>query len=225
MGRLVSVNIGVRRVTGYADGPGGQTGIDKRPVDGRVGVRATGVEGDFIGNRRVHGDADQAAYAYASEDAAWWASALGRDIGPGRFGENLTTVGIDVTGAVIGERWAIGTAVLEVSQPRIPCATFAGFWDMPDLVKRFTAHGAPGAYLRVVRDGVVAAGDHVEVIRRPEHGLTIGETFRALTTSPDLLPALLTAPELPDSIRARVHRRLGRRTGAGVGGASGTPPT
>jgi MOSC domain-containing protein YiiM len=122
MGRLASVNIGVRRVTGYADGPGGQTGIDKRPVAARVAVRTTGVAGDFIGNRRVHGDADKAAYAYAREDASWWAAELGRDIGSGRFGENLTAEGIDLTGAVIGEQWAIGTALLEVSQPRIPMA-------------------------------------------------------------------------------------------------------
>ncbi|HEX2771833.1 MAG TPA: MOSC domain-containing protein [Micromonosporaceae bacterium] len=206
---MVSVNIGVRRVTGYADGPGGQTGIDKRPAAGRLGVRATGVEGDFIGNRRVHGDADKAAYAYASEDAAWWAAALQRDIGPGGFGENLTIEGLDVTGAVIGERWAVGTAVLQVSQPRIPCATFAGFWEVPDLIKRFTARGAPGAYLRVVRDGEVAAGDPIEVLHRPAHGVTIGETFQALTTSPDLLPALLAAPELPASMRERVLRRVG----------------
>jgi MOSC domain-containing protein YiiM len=210
MGRLVSVNVGDRRIIGSADGPGGQTGIDKRPARGRVGVRATGVEGDFIGNRRVHGDADQAVYAYASEDARWWADALDRDIGPGRFGENLTTDGLDVTGAVIGERWTIGTAVLEVNQPRIPCATFAGFWEMPDLIKRFTEHGAPGAYLRVVRDGEVAAGDPIEVVHRPTHGLTIGVTFRAMTTSPNLLPALLAAPELPPAIRDRVRRRLDR---------------
>jgi MOSC domain-containing protein YiiM len=76
---------------------------------------------------------DQAVYAYAAEDAAWW------DQGPGRFGENLTTEGIDVTGAVIGEHWRVGAVLLEVSVPRIPGTTFAGFWQAPDLVKRFTA--------------------------------------------------------------------------------------
>lgn len=134
VGRLLSVNIGVRRVTGYADGPGGQTGIDKRPAAGRVGVRATGIEGDFIGNRRVHGDADKAAYAYACEDAARWAAALRRDIGPGGFGENLTTEGLDVTGAVVGERWAVGNRrscyprCSTRPHYRIPCANgyFAG---------------------------------------------------------------------------------------------------
>src|SRR5918994_157148 len=162
-GRLISVNLGVRVVTGYADGPGGQTGIDKRPTDARVRVSPAGE--------------------------------LDREIGPGRFGENLSTEGLDLTGAVIGERWSVGTAVLEVTSPRIPCMTFTGFWDVPDLIKRFTAHGASGAYLRVIRDGDVGAGDPVEVVSRPAHGVTIGETFRALTGESALLPRLLDAEQ------------------------------
>ena len=206
--RLVSVNLGTRRITTYADGPGGQTGIDKVPAGGRVRVSAAGVEGDYIGNRRVHGDADKAAYAYAREDAAWWSAELGRQIGPGRFGENLSTEGLDVTDAVIGERWAIGSAEFEVAIPRTPCTTFAGFWDVPDLIKRFTDHGAPGAYLRVVRDGDVGVGDPITVVARPVHGVTLGETFRALNNEPELLPRLLAATELPGSILARVRRRV-----------------
>lgn len=211
-GRLVSVNLGTRRITTYADGPGGQTGIDKRPAAGRIRVSATGVGGDYIGNRRVHGDADKAVYAYAREDAAWWSVALDREVGPGGLGENLSTKGIDVTGAVIGERWAIGGALLEVSQPRIPCATFAGFWGVPDLIKRFTSRATPGAYLRVVRVGDVRAGDPIAVVDRPAHGVTIGETFRALTTEPGLLPRLLAAPELPAGMRDRVARRVAATT-------------
>lgn len=207
-GRLVAVNLGTRTLTTYADGPGGQTGIDKRPVTGRVGVSATGVAGDFIGNRKVHGDAEKAVYAYAREDAAWWSATLNRDIGPGGLGENLSTEGIDVTGAVVGERWAIGGALLEVSQPRFPCLTFAGFWEVADLIKRFTAGAMPGAYLRVVRAGGVAAGDPIEVVDRPAHGVTIGETFRALTTEPELVPRLLDVPQLPAAMRERIARRL-----------------
>jgi MOSC domain-containing protein YiiM len=207
-GRLVSVNLGTRRITTYADGPGGQTGIDKRPATGRVAVSDGGVSGDFIGNRRVHGDADKAIYAYAREDAAWWSAELDRYIGPGMFGENLSTEEIDVTGAIVGERWAIGGALLEVSQPRIPCATFAGFWGEPDLIKRFTARAAPGTYLRVVRPGEVGAGDRIDVVYRPGHAVTIGETFRALTTEPGLLPRLLGAPELPGGMRQRIARRV-----------------
>jgi MOSC domain-containing protein YiiM len=208
MGRLVSVNLGARKITNYADGPGGQTGIDKRPTDARVRVSPAGVEGDYIGNRRVHGDPDQAVYAYAREDAAWWAAELDRDIGPGRFGENLSTEGLGLTGAVIGERWAVGTALLEVSAPRIPCKTFAGFWDVPDLIKRFTARGASGAYLRVVAPGELGPGDDVEVVERPAHGVTIGETFRALTGETSLLPRLLDADQLPEGVKAKVRRRV-----------------
>lgn len=211
-GRLVSVNLGTRRITTYADGPGGQSGIDKRPTAGRVEVSAAGVAGDYIGNRRVHGDADKAAYAYAREDAAWWSDELGRHVGPGMVGENLSTEGMDVTGAVVGERWAIGSALLEVSQPRIPCATFAGFWDVPDLIKRFTARARPGAYLRVVRAGEVGAGDSIHVVHRPGHAVTIGETFRALTTEPGLLPRLLDVPELPARMRERITRRVAATT-------------
>jgi MOSC domain-containing protein YiiM len=176
-----------------------------------VAVDKTGLAGDLVANRRIHGGEDQALYAYAREDAAWWAAELGRELPPGRFGENLSTDGIDVTGAIIGERWRVGGALLEVSRPRIPCTVFAGFWGVPDLVKRFTEHGAPGAYLRVIEAGELGAGDAVEVVHRPAHGLTIGATFRALTTRPDLLPLLLTAPELPARLRAKAERRAARR--------------
>jgi MOSC domain-containing protein YiiM len=207
-GRLLSVNLGTVTVASWAGDASGRSGIDKRPANGRVVVRAGGVAGDFIGERAHHGDADKAAYAYAREDAAWWEGELGREIPPGCFGENLSTEGIDVTGAVIGERWAIGSARLEVSIPRTPCTTFAGFWGVPDLIKRFTEHGAPGAYLRVIGDGEVGAGDAIEVIYRPAHGITIGDTFRALSNSPELLPRLLEAPELPLYVRERVQRRI-----------------
>lgn len=208
-GSVLSVNVGVVTHAAWARDASGRSGIDKRPVSGRIRVRADGVEGDFIGDTSAHGGVDKAVYAYAREDALWWERELDRTIGPGGFGENLTLTGVDVTGAVIGERWAVGTAVLEVSLPRTPCATFAGFWGVPDLVKRFTARGTPGAYLRVVRDGEVGAGDPVEVTRRPDHGVTIGETFRILTVESESLPRLLDVPELPEYVRNRVRRRLG----------------
>jgi MOSC domain-containing protein YiiM len=208
--RLVSVNLAVVRTAEWA-GEAGRTGIDKRPVQGRVRATATGMAGDRIMDTRHHGGVGQAAYAYAREDADWWAAELDRPLPPGRFGENLSTEGLDVTGALIGERWAIGSAVFEVSCPRIPCRVFAGFWDVPDLVKRFTAHGAPGTYLRVVDEGEVGAGDGITVVHRPGHGLTVGETFRALTLEPELLPRLLEAPELLDKARAKAERRLALR--------------
>jgi MOSC domain-containing protein YiiM len=185
---LLAVNVGHATPVDYAE-DARETAIDKRAQAGRLAVHRLGVTGDeqvYSG----HGGPDQAVYAYAREDAAWWERDLDRPLRPGMFGENLTTAGLEVTGALIGERWRIGTALLEVTSPRIPCRTFAGFWDVRDLIKRFTARACPGAYLRVVEEGELAAGDPIEVTHRPDHGVTIGVAFRARTTEPDLLPLL-----------------------------------
>ena len=204
---ILSVNIGQPTWADWV-GEDRATGIDKRPVAGAVRLETLGVEGDHVLDTRGHGGVDQAVYAYASEDAAWWAESLARAVSPGNFGENLTTVGIDLTDCVVGERWTVGTAVLEVSRPRIPCSVFAGFWDVPDLVKRFTERAHPGTYLRVLTPGSVRAGDPIEVVHRPDHGVTIGVVFRALTLEPDLLPRLLDAPQLPAHLRERAARRV-----------------
>lgn len=182
-----------------------RTGIDKRPVDGPVRTGAHVLVGDTICDLKHHGGPDQAVYAYAREDAAWWAQRLGRELSCGAFGENLSTTGVDVTNAVIGERWAIGSAVFEVSCPRIPCRTFAGFWDVPDLIKQFTDEGRPGGYLRIVSPGELRAGDSIAVGSRPAHSLTIGETFRAMSGDRTLAARLLEAPQLPAPIRERAR--------------------
>ncbi|MER7460203.1 MOSC domain-containing protein [Micromonospora sp. NPDC126480] len=207
-GRVISVNLGIVTEAEWAGDASGRSGIDKRPADGRVHVHGEGLAGDFIGERAHHGGPDKAVYAYAEEDAAWWAAELGRRVAPGAFGENLTTRAVDVTGAVIGERWAIGSAVLQVSMPRTPCTTFAGFWGVPDLIKRFTVRARPGAYLRVLGEGEIGAGDRVEVLDRPAHGVTVGEVFRALNLEPELLPRLLHAEELPERVREKARRRV-----------------
>lgn len=194
------------------------TGIDKRPVDGPVEVRAPGPKASGLGSGAVgdrildgshHGGDDQALYAYAREDLDEWAATLGRELSGGVFGENLTTRGLDVTGALIGERWRVGPEVLlEVSVPRIPCNTFAHWMDEGGWIKRFTERAAPGAYLRVLRAGQIRAGDPVEVVERPGHDVTIGVTFRALTLEPDLLPRLLVADALPENALAKARRRV-----------------
>jgi MOSC domain-containing protein YiiM len=212
-GRLKSVNLAVVRTAPWA-GDMKKTGIDKRPTPARVRAQPLGLDGDTIVDTRHHGGVDQAVYAYAREDAEWWATELGRKVTYGKFGENLTTEGVDLTNAVIGERWAVGSTVLEVSGPRIPCRVFAGFWDVPDLIKRFTVRALPGAYLRVIEEGDVGAGDPVEIVHRPEHGLTIGVTFRALTTEPDLLPWLVDVPDLPEDHRQTARRRLSQPAGS-----------
>ncbi|MFF0318568.1 MOSC domain-containing protein [Micromonospora sp. NPDC005252] len=210
-GRVATVNLGIVTEAAWAGDASGRSGIDKRPVDGPVAVLTGGLAGDFIGERAVHGGPDKAVYAYAEEDAAWWSAEIGRSVRPGGCGENLTTYAVDVTGAVIGEQWAVGTAVLQVTMPRTPCTTFAGFWGVPDLIRRFTVRASPGAYLRVLREGEVGAGDPVEVVERPAHGVTIGEVFRATSLEPELLPRLLDADDLPEPIREKARRRLASR--------------
>jgi MOSC domain-containing protein YiiM len=193
----------------------GRSGIDKRPVAGRVAVHALGLDGDVQVNRKYHGGEGQAVYAYAQEDADWWSAELDRELPPGRFGENLRTSGLDLTGAVLGERWRVGTALLEVTACRIPCANFERFWGVPQLVKRFTARGASGAYLRVLETGDVGAGDPVEVVSRPGHGVTVGLLFRATTTRRRLLPEIAPALEhLPLKDRPKLAARIAARTGA-----------
>ena len=160
--------------------PGGSVGvtaIDKRPASGPVELSTLGLVGDRQEDLQHHGGPHQAAYAYAAEDHDWWASHLGADIAPGQFGENLVTRGIDVTGAVIGQTWQVGRAVVQVTSPRIPCATFQRWMAQPHWVRRFTEAGRPGAYLRVLSGGAVAAGDEVSVLSTPEHGVTVGQVF------------------------------------------------
>jgi MOSC domain-containing protein YiiM len=205
---VLAVSI-VAKLRPDSSNPGELTAIDKRALSGRVAVRTLGVDGDRQCDTRNHGGPDKAVYAYAVEDARWWERELGRPLPPGSFGENLTTEGLDVTGAVIGERWAIGTTELQVVWPRIPCRTFAAFWDVGDLVKRFTQHGAPGAYLRVTREGDIGAGDAVDVVHRPAHGVTLGEVFRARSGERALVPRMLEADDLPEDAKDWARRVLG----------------
>jgi MOSC domain-containing protein YiiM len=174
--------------------PDGVTAIDKRPVAGVVEIGPLGLAEDRVCDVRHHGGEEQAVYAYAAEDADWWADELGREIPPGLFGENLRVSGLDVTGAEIGERWRIGGPggpLLQVTAPRIPCATFARRMAVPQWVKRFSDRGDCGAYLAVVEPGPVVAGDPVEVVSRPGHGVTIGDTF--LRPDPGVMRRLLYA--------------------------------
>ncbi|SES01997.1 MOSC domain-containing protein YiiM [Lentzea xinjiangensis] len=194
----------------------GTTGIDKRPVPGPLRVSApgpkgssgSGVEGDAIADQAHHGGDHQAVYGYAREDLDWWQGELGAELRNGQFGENLTTQGIDHTHALVGERWRVGTALLEVTAPRIPCKTFAGFLEQRGWVKRFTRAERPGAYFRVLEAGSVATGDEIAVVHRPDHDITVGLFFRALLTDAGLLPRLLEAGDsVPPEVVELVHRR------------------
>ncbi|MFD9440878.1 MOSC domain-containing protein [Streptomyces sp. NPDC060006] len=212
--KLLSVNVGKPRPNPWKGLSA--TGIDKRPVDGPVavaapgpkGTGAVGLAGDRVYDVKHHGGTDQAVYAYAREDLDGWESELGRPLVNGVFGENLTTVGLDVNGALIGERWRIGPdVVLEISCARIPCATFEGWLERDGWMKRFLQAARPGAYLRVIEPGDISADDPVEIVHQPDHDVTVALVFRAMTREPELLPRLLIADALPDEDKNLVRRR------------------
>ncbi|WP_392544792.1 MOSC domain-containing protein [Oryzobacter telluris] len=216
--RVRSVNVG--RPRAGIEPRGRDTAIDKRPVatvevrdpGPRKGGLGSGVVGDDVVSRKHHGGSRQAVYAVAREELDWWGGELGRDLADGGFGENLTTEGLDVDGALIGERWSVGSAVLEVAGPRIPCATFAAWMGERGWVRRFTERGRTGAYLAVVEPGTITGGDAVEVVSRPTHGITVPDAFRAFTGDLEQARRVLDAHVLGDVDHADLERRLARRT-------------
>jgi MOSC domain-containing protein YiiM len=215
MPKLLSVNVGQPKPREWAEI--GRTSIEKHSVPGPVRVATLGVEGDQVSDTKHHGGPDQAVYAFAREDLDHWAGELGHDIRDGQFGENLTTLGIDVNEAEVGERWRIGTALFEVASVRIPCNDFKNWmgesgYDKAAWVKRFTAPGRPGPYLRVVEEGTIEAGDELVVVHRPGHGVTVTAMFRALTTDQDLLPELLRVEGLVLEARARAEKYVAARS-------------
>lgn len=214
-----SVNVGAPRLGIRPKGRA--TAIDKRPVDAvevrdpgpKHGGLGSGVVGDDVVSRRHHGGSRQAVYAVAREELDWWGTALGRELRDGMFGENLTTSGLDVDAAVVGERWAVGSAVLEVAGPRIPCATFAAWMGEPGWVRRFTERGRTGAYLAVVEPGTIRVGDRVEVVGRPGHGITVPTVFRAFMGDREAASAVLASGVLGADDHADLERSLARRSG------------
>jgi MOSC domain-containing protein YiiM len=204
-GVVESVNVGTPREVSWRGGTV-TTAIWKDPVQGRVRVRGANVDGDRQANLEVHGGVDKALYAYAAEDLEWWAGQLGRAVAPGSFGENLTVRGVDVSGALVGERWRAGGTLLEVSQPRIPCFKLGIRMGSQRFPSRFAAAGRPGAYLRILAEGAVAAGDPVEVVHRPGHGLTVAEVSRIYHQDHAGAARLLQVPELSGSWKQWAER-------------------
>jgi MOSC domain-containing protein YiiM len=211
-GVVVSVNVGTPREVGYR-GNSVRTAIWKDPVAGRVKVRGHKVEGDEQGNPEVHGGPDKAVYAYAAEDYAWWGAELGLELGPGTFGENLTLRGIDVSNALVGERWRVGGILLEVAQPRIPCFKLGIRMGSQRFPARFAAAGRPGAYLRVLAEGEVGAGDPAEVVHRPGHDLSVAEVSRIYHDDHAGAGRLLQVPELAGTWKQWAARFAGAADG------------
>jgi MOSC domain-containing protein YiiM len=202
---LLSVNVGLpkeidtgRRIV--------ETAIWKAPVAGRVKVRHDNLEGDRQADLTVHGGPDKAVYAYAIEETRRWEEELGRELGAGAFGENLTTEGVDVSGAVLGERWRIGTTLLEVVQPRLPCFKLGLKMGDPTFLKRFALASRPGAYLKILAEGELGVGDPIEVDLggRPDHGVSVRLVADAMLVDHSLIPRAREAPQLISTLREQM---------------------
>src|SRR5262245_6543422 len=199
-GKVLSVNVGLPRAFAY-NGRRARSAIWKSPVAGRVAARGVNLVGDDQADRRAHGGPDKAVYAYAGEDLSWWAQELGRPLQYGELGENLTTEGIEVNRARVGERWAIGTTVLEISEPRVPCWRLGVRMSDPLFPRRFTAALRPGAYLRILVEGEVGAGDEIQVLERPDHELTLRDILRIYAFDRQEVGRLLAIPGMSESWR------------------------
>ena len=197
-GKVLSVNVGTVREFEYSGRPA-KSAIWKSTAVGRVPVRGVNLVGDDQADREAHGGPDKVLYAYAVEDARWWEQEVGRSLAYGEFGENITTDGIEVNDALIGERWRIGTIVVEVSEPRIPCWRLGVRMNDKMFLRRFTDALRPGAYFRIVVEGNVGAGDEIRVVERPDHDLTIRDMFRIYTRDRDELGRLLEVPRMSAS--------------------------
>jgi MOSC domain-containing protein YiiM len=213
-GRVLSVNVGGAREFEYRGRPA-RSAIWKTPVAGRIAARGVNLAGDDQADREAHGGFDKAVYAYSIEDARWFEKETGRTLPYGAFGENLTTEGIDVDDAVIGERWAIGSAVFEVSEPRMPCWRLGVRMDDDLFVHRFAQALRPGSYLRIIVEGDVGAGDEIRVVEKPEAGLTVRDVFRIYVRDRREAERLLAVPKLSDAwkgwaaeyLQEKEHRR------------------
>jgi MOSC domain-containing protein YiiM len=218
VGTVLSVNVGGVREFDYHGRPA-KSAIWKSQVVGRIAVRGVNLAGDDQADRKAHGGPDKVVYAYAVEDARLWEQEIGRTLAYGEFGENLTTQGIDVNDALVGERWQVGTTVLEVSEPRIPCWRLGTRMNEAMFPRRFTQASRPGAYLRIVVEGEVGAGDEVRVVERPTHDLTVRDVFRIYTRDRAEVERLLAVPQMSESWRSWANDFVEQAKGRQKGGA------
>jgi len=186
------------------------TAAVKHLLAGPVHLGVLGLPGDEQGDRRHHGGVDKALLAYAREDyAAWWAE--GRQIPEGGFSENLTVAGWPGARVHAGDVFAIGEALVQVTQPRRPCRTLSDRWGMPDLVAEVQRRGRAGYYLRVLREGWIGAGDAMDLVDRPGGSVSVAEIHRVMNVDRgdrEGIARVLASPELPASWRTQLRRRL-----------------
>lgn len=208
---VLSVNVGTPREFEY-NGRLVKSAIWKSPVNGRIAVRGVNLNGDDQADREAHGGPDKAIYAYAIEDYQWWEHEIGRSLSYGEFGENLTTEGIEVNDALVGERWEIGTTVLEVSEPRVPCWRLGVRMNDKLFPRRFTEALRPGTYLRIVVEGDLRAGDAIRVVEKPDHDLTIRDVFRIYTHDRDELARIIEVPQMSEGWKSWARHWLQKST-------------
>ena len=202
---VVSVNVGQQREVSW-HGRVVTTAIWKEPVAGPVQVDGVNLHGDDQADRRVHGGPDKAVYAYSVEDYHWWSATRG-PLAPGTFGENLTTAGIELNACQIGDRWRVGTAVLEVAQPREPCFKLAMRMGDDSFPDAFEEAGRPGVYLRIVTGGQVEAGDSIVVEPTEQPATSIG-ALAAGDLDDDELRRLVDDPRVPGGWQRAALRAL-----------------
>jgi MOSC domain-containing protein YiiM len=203
--RVLSVNVGEVREVEWR-GRRITSGIWKSPVLGRVALRGVNFIGDDQADRTVHGGRDKAVYAYSREDYDYWRSEEGVDTSPGLFGENLTTDGVDLSGIIAGERWAVGSTVLEAAQPRLPCFKIGMRMSDAHFPRRFMMVGRMGAYFRIVKEGDIGASDIVHVTHRPAHGVTLRDMVDALRDD-EKAASLRVVKGLPEFWQQVAHER------------------
>jgi MOSC domain-containing protein YiiM len=209
IGRVVAVNVGQPRTVNW-HGRAVTTAIWKHSVPGRHRLRGVNVDGDDQADRRVHGGPTKSVYAYAVEDYTWWTAVLGIDLEPGTFGDNLTVTGVDLTNCVVGERWRIGSAVLRVTEPRIPCFKLGLRMGDAGFVERFADAGRPGTYLAIDTEGELGADEPITLLHRPDHHVSISTIERAYHGNPQLTERLVDLPDLSEAWRHWAARSITR---------------
>ena len=211
--RVLAVSVGGPREFEYHGRPA-RSAIWKSPVSGRVAARGVNLAGDDQADREAHGGPDKAVYAYAVEDSRWWEAQIGRPFAYAEFGENLTTEGIEVNDALVGERWSVGSTILEVSEPRVPCWRLGVRMNDPAFVRRFTEALRPGAYLRIVSEGDVGAGDVIDLVSKPDHDLTVRDVFRIYTRDRDESGRIVDVPQMSAAWKRWARDMIERKAGA-----------